>query len=194
MKHVMTVARITTSYIDIEVETRDGDMGTAKKLALAEAEGRGEFDDVDSTVEFEVVREKSCDGMATTDDRFWDCECEEHYIHPVSENRCSICGCEEVEMPPSRPNEILEYFGCKPEDLVTPVDVKREVLKQKIIRGVNKEGRWAGTTCPGSKGEALGWDQDLHHALEQLLRRGIPGIALSRSVSFECHDWVAVKV
>lgn len=192
MKHIVTVARITTVSIDIEVETEHGNLKEANALALAEAENRGDFDDHDGTIKFEVVETQS--NEVVTDDRFWDCECKEHYIHPVSQLRCNICKCDQTEMPSSRVNEILEYFGCKPEDLVSPVDVKREVLKQKIIKTINETGRWSATTCPGSKGEACGWDQDIHHALEQLQRRGIPGIHLSWSMSFECCDWVAVKV
>ena len=57
MKHIVTVARITTVSIDIEVETEHGSLEEAKTLALAEAQETGEFDHYDGTVEFEVVEE-----------------------------------------------------------------------------------------------------------------------------------------
>ncbi|MFA5375874.1 MAG: hypothetical protein WC455_09045 [Dehalococcoidia bacterium] len=194
MKHIVTVARVTTVSIDIEVETEHGSFEEAKALALGEAEETDEFDNYDGIVEFEFVQMQGHEDRIVTDDRFWDCECKEHFIHPSFQSRCSICKCEQSEMPSSRVNEILDYYGCKPADLVSLVDIKREDVKQYIIKTVNETGRWGVATCPGSKGEACGWDQDLHYALEQLMRRGIPGIALGRSVSFERHDWVAVKV
>ena len=47
-----------------------------------------------------------------TDDRYWDCECDENYIHKKSiELECTVCGCEHDECPDSRPNEIKLYFS-----------------------------------------------------------------------------------
>jgi len=40
---------------------------------------------------------------------FWDCECQDHYIHPLTEIVCTVCGCEQEEMPPSRENEVTEF-------------------------------------------------------------------------------------
>jgi hypothetical protein len=96
----------------------------------------------------------------------------------------------EEDQPESRVNEVLAYFGCKAEDLVTPVDVTRELLKKEIARVVGTKGRW---TITGSRAEAFGWCQDTHYALEQILRNPIPGIHLSKSLAFGCWDWVAVK-
>ena len=33
------------------------------------------------------------DGLQLTD-KFWDCECEENYIHPYTEDTCPISGAE----------------------------------------------------------------------------------------------------
>ncbi len=37
---------------------------------------------------------------------YWDCECEKHFIHPRSDERCPICGADQEDMPDSRVNEI----------------------------------------------------------------------------------------
>ena len=39
---------------------------------------------------------------------FWDCECEEHYIHSSSETVCVKCSAQRDEMPDSRQDEIDE--------------------------------------------------------------------------------------
>ena len=38
---------------------------------------------------------------------YWDCECEENYIHTRSEKKCPICGAFRSEQPPSRVNEVV---------------------------------------------------------------------------------------
>ena len=48
-----------------------------------------------------------------TDDRYWDCECENNYIHLKTNTlSCSVCGMTEDESPDSRPNEIKLYYKC----------------------------------------------------------------------------------
>ena len=42
----------------------------------------------------------------TTED-FWDCECEENYIHSKAEYKCDKCGFLHHEMPDSRVNEVI---------------------------------------------------------------------------------------
>jgi len=37
---------------------------------------------------------------------FWDCECNENYIHHCTDKVCNNCGCEQNESPDSRLNEI----------------------------------------------------------------------------------------
>ena len=49
-----------------------------------------------------------------TNPNFWDCECEHDYIHPKSEQYCSICDSWEDEQPDSRENE-LELYHLKYE-------------------------------------------------------------------------------
>lgn len=41
---------------------------------------------------------------------FWDCECDEHYIHPKTENYCINCGAIRKDQPDSRVDEVEKYF------------------------------------------------------------------------------------
>ena len=46
-----------------------------------------------------------------TDPKYWDCECEDNYIHLKASNlSCSVCGMTEDECSDSRPNEIKLYY------------------------------------------------------------------------------------
>lgn len=37
---------------------------------------------------------------------YWDCECEEKFIHSINQQRCDICGSDQEESPSSRENEV----------------------------------------------------------------------------------------
>lgn len=37
---------------------------------------------------------------------YWDCECKNNFIHPISHQRCNVCGSEQEESPSSRENEV----------------------------------------------------------------------------------------
>lgn len=41
-----------------------------------------------------------------TNDLYWDCECDAHYIHPKSDWNCPRCGVDQTDMPDSRVDEI----------------------------------------------------------------------------------------
>ncbi len=43
-------------------------------------------------------------------ENFWDCECEENYIHEDCVCKCEICGLTEVEAPDSRLNEVCNFL------------------------------------------------------------------------------------
>lgn len=47
-------------------------------------------------------------GDIILDNRFWDCECEENYIHPKSEEECKVCGAYSEGQPDSRMNEVID--------------------------------------------------------------------------------------
>ena len=49
--------------------------------------------------------------IVKTDPRYWDCDCDENYIHDKSiEPKCAVCGSEHDECSDSRPNEIKLFF------------------------------------------------------------------------------------
>ena len=49
--------------------------------------------------------------IVKTDARFWDCECDNNYIHKKSITlKCNRCGMSEDECSDSRPNEIKLYY------------------------------------------------------------------------------------
>lgn len=37
---------------------------------------------------------------------YWDCECKNNFIHPISQQRCGICGSDQDESPSSRESEV----------------------------------------------------------------------------------------
>lgn len=39
---------------------------------------------------------------------YWDCECENCWIHPIAQARCETCGADQEDWPSSRENEV-EY-------------------------------------------------------------------------------------
>ena len=69
------------------------------------------------------------------------------------------------------------------------IDTKREELMAKIKADVEANGVWKCDTCAG--GESFGWDMPAHYALQQIQRRGLPGIALTYIIRHECHEWTA---
>jgi len=65
---------------------------------------------------------------------FWDCECNERYIHHFTDDACNNCGCERNESPDSRLNEI----GI--EDILHPHTPERNAhILQKLIDFVSEE-------------------------------------------------------
>jgi hypothetical protein len=52
---------------------------------------------------------------------YWDCDCEENYIHPMTEKHCPLCGSDEDDMPNSMANEVAEHFGIPTSDFVEAV-------------------------------------------------------------------------
>lgn len=49
-----------------------------------------------------------------TNPNFWDCECEENYIHPATHGartKCKKCGALEKDMPDSRVDEVKFLYN-----------------------------------------------------------------------------------
>ena len=49
------------------------------------------------------------DAFFTTPE-YWDCECEDNYIHHKRQAGCDICGAEREEQPPARSNEVWDML------------------------------------------------------------------------------------
>lgn len=65
------------------------------------------------------------DGLCTTP-LFWDCECENNYIHPASDESCILCGAIREEQPDSRVDEVLQQHIPQPVDLTALVQTVAE--------------------------------------------------------------------
>ena len=59
---------------------------------------------------------EECGGVCTTD-KYWDCECEDNYIHPKSQHCCEKCGANSEESPDSRAFEVVRELCVRLEDL-----------------------------------------------------------------------------
>lgn len=53
---------------------------------------------------------------------FWDCECEDWYIHPMEVKACSRCGAQQEDRPNSRTNEVLSLLARIMEKLNNEVE------------------------------------------------------------------------
>jgi hypothetical protein len=42
---------------------------------------------------------------------FWDCECDDNYIHPVNEVDCLFCGIKNEDAPDARLNEVIKMLA-----------------------------------------------------------------------------------
>ena len=74
--------------------------------------------------------------MVVTDERFWDCECDDNYIHPVSVKSCPICKALEDDQPNSRPNEMIAdavYANYKESDVL----YREEINSDSLIITIN---------------------------------------------------------
>jgi hypothetical protein len=52
-------------------------------------------------------------GSVITVQGFWDCACDDNYIHRSRLDECPICGCLQEEQPDSMLDEILIHFSDK---------------------------------------------------------------------------------
>ena len=60
------------------------------------------------------------DGHPELSSSYWDCQCEEKYIHPNSSDKCPECGAERYESPDSQQDEVdsgTHFFSGSPETL-----------------------------------------------------------------------------
>lgn len=70
-------------------------------------------------------------GDITTIDDFWDCECEQNFIHSVKHKTCSICNRDQVDQPNSRLNEVVKWAldHGKSKVLIENLEITRYIRK-----------------------------------------------------------------
>ena len=56
------------------------------------------------------VNRPSIYASCETTSQYWDCECEDNYIHPNTEDKCDRCGAVREEQPNSRKIEVAAYL------------------------------------------------------------------------------------
>jgi hypothetical protein len=78
--------------------------------------------------------------IITTSD-YWDCECEQDYIYPKSEQTCSRCQAIQYEQPDSRVNEVQNKmpsakfrFGIYVSMVFIPIEVEAENIEEAHIQ------------------------------------------------------------
>jgi hypothetical protein len=90
--------------------------------------------------------EKSGDIILTS--QYWDCECENNFIHPVECAICPVCNSEKDDQPDSRVNEFFEFgFSLPDKDLSSiPVFAAKylgiEWLRKHVKLGIWPENDW----------------------------------------------------
>jgi hypothetical protein len=64
---------------------------------------------IDGFTSEEISQEE--DGDLELDRGYWDCECENDYIHDYTESECERCGAEQDDQPNSRKSEVQRYLN-----------------------------------------------------------------------------------
>ena len=70
-------------------------------------------------------------GDVTLTDEYWDCDCEDNYINPVSLDRCEDCGAHREQSPDSHLDEVLEK-GLPVKDMRVREVEKRQFTKATL--------------------------------------------------------------
>lgn len=74
--------------------------------------------------------------MVETTEKYWDCDCENNYIHPKSKERCSICGADRENSPDS--------MACEVDSYINQIILKNdEILKlREKVKAANSKLNW----------------------------------------------------
>ena len=77
-------------------------------------------------------------GMFYTTPLFWDCNCEEEYIHPATQEVCLACNTHREDGPDARVDEIFRhaYEFNLPPDLVNTVAAAAEAVDPALTEGL----------------------------------------------------------
>lgn len=78
-------------------------------------------------------------GVKLTDE-YWDCECEKNFIHPRSEDVCTVCEAQRENQPNSHVTEVLAHGFIIKEQEQTTMDIKELALEW--IKNNIKENEW----------------------------------------------------
>lgn len=57
----------------------------------------------------EEIENSENSGVVKTTEKYWDCECEDNFVHPKTQKTCPICGTNSDEQPDSRVDEVLKF-------------------------------------------------------------------------------------
>ena len=63
---------------------------------------------------------------------YWDCECEDDYIHPNSVKACGVCGSEQEDQPSSRADEVRAWRRERERGLLAE---EREMVRREGANG-----------------------------------------------------------
>ncbi len=70
-------------------------------------------------------------GSFATTSLFWDCECEENYVHPVTEDKCPGCNARREDQLPSRISEVICQSSRLPRGLIEILESIMDICGQK---------------------------------------------------------------
>lgn len=80
--------------------------------------------------------------MNKTTPKYWNCECEDHYIKPAVMNSCTVCGALREYQPDSRVDEVIPALKTELAGLNCAIDrvecfgardvVRRERIRQEL--------------------------------------------------------------
>ena len=65
-----------------------------------------------------------------TNPQYWECNCEENYIHKIPNNYCPLCKAERRYQPDSRQNEIDEYYDSNTDEAQYNGDIEEEEINE----------------------------------------------------------------
>ena len=100
-KFLVTVRATITKTIEVEALTHDEADGQAHETFNIMSDAVEETYEQDTV---SVVKKDIGNGLTTPD--YWDCECEENYIHPKAYTGCILCRMTHDECPDSRIIEV----------------------------------------------------------------------------------------
>jgi hypothetical protein len=75
---------------------------------------------------------KKC-GNSYTTPLFWNCECEEYYIHSLLEEACPVCKATRDESPDARVDEVFRYSSGLNKKLVAALETICDAVYPDVV-------------------------------------------------------------